>query len=246
MEKTMSEVLGAEEQEVADPAETQETGAEERELAELADTKEIDTTEKGSGKTEQDEAFAEMRRAKEAAEAEKAEAEKRAIEMEEELTRQNALLSRVSDAEDPTLDIAAQMLGIDPAELEEALNEEIEQERIEQERDTLQEELDHLRIEKAMEKDLLEVKKIDPKVESLEDLGSAFFNCIGAGMSATEAYYASKYVAEKTTTVPPSEIGKISQSEVEKDFFTKAEVEAMSPEEVEKNLEKIEKSQKKW
>ena len=77
-------------------------------------------------------------------------------------------------------------------------------------------------------------------IESLEDLGSTFFGCIGAGMSATEAYYASKYVAEKTTTVPPSEIGKINQSKVEKDFFTKAEVEAMSPEEVEKNLEKIE------
>ena len=187
MEETMSEVLGAEEQEVADPVETQETGAEEREPAEPADTNGTDTAEKDSGKTEQDEAFAEMRRAKEAAEAEKAEAEKRAKEVEEELTRQNALLSRVSDAENPTLDIAAQMLGIDPAELEEALNEEMEQERIEQERDTLQEELDRLRIEKAMEKDLLEVKKIDPKVESLEDLGSAFFNCIGAGMSATEA-----------------------------------------------------------
>lgn len=176
----------------------------------------------------------------------KEEAEQRAAEAEEQLKRQNALLGRATDAADPALEVAAQMLGLDPKELEEAVKEELEAEQMEAERDSLKEEVESLKLEKALEADLLEVQKVDPSVKNLVDLGDQYFQCIAAGMSATEAYHASRYIAQKTTPTPPAEIGKINESSVQKDFYTKEEVEAMTAEEVEKNLPKIEQSMKTW
>lgn len=178
--------------------------------------------------------------------AEKEEAEKRAAEAEEQLKRQNALLGRATDAADPALEVAAQMLGLDPTELSEAVREELEAEQMEAERDSLKEEVQSLKLEKALEADLLEVQKVDPSVKNLVDLGDQYFQCIAAGMRAVEAYHASKYIAQKTTPTPPAEIGKINESSVQKDFYTKEEVEAMTAEEVEKNLPKIEQSMKIW
>ncbi|MCB6992436.1 hypothetical protein LI177_02920 [bacterium 210820-DFI.6.37] len=243
MSEEMSGVIetGAEEQEVTEPAETQETGAEEQEVAEPADSKEEDTAgeEPESGKTDQDAAFAELRREKEAAERE-------AAELRDKVARTEAILARASDAEDPELELAAQVLGVDPDELAAEVETQLEDERIMAEMSSAQKELTRLKAEQAMERDLLEIRKVDPNVKDLNELGEHFLKCITAGMSATDAYYASKYVKEKTTVSPPAEIGKVDQSEVEKDFFTKEEVEAMSPKEVEKNLDKIEKSQMKW
>ena len=176
----------------------------------------------------------------------KEEAEKKAAEFEEQLRRQNALLGRASDGEDPALDVVSQAIGMEPEELLAAVQEELESEQLESEHKALKEEVERLRLEKAMEADLLEVQKADPSVQNLADLGDAYFQCISAGMSATEAYHASKYIAQKTTPTPPAEIGKLNESSVQKDFYTKEEVEAMTAEEVEKNLPKIEQSMKKW
>jgi len=176
----------------------------------------------------------------------KEEAEKKASEFEEQLRRQNALLGRASDGEDPALDVVSQAIGMEPEELLAAVKEELESEQLESEHKALKEEVERLRLEKAMEADLLEVQKADPSVKNLADLGDAYFQCISAGMSATEAYHASKYIAQKTTPTPPAEIGKLNESSVQKDFYTKEEVEAMTAEEVEKNLPKIEQSMKKW
>lgn len=187
----------------------------------------------------QDEAMEELQAEKEAA-------EQRAAEAEEKLKRQDLLLGRASDSSDPALEVVAESLGIEPSELEEALREELEAEKAEAERASLKEELETLKLEKEMERDLIEVRKIDPNVGSLVELGEGFFKCVAAGMTATEAYHASKYVSEKTTPTPPAEIGKVNQSSVQKDFYTKEEVEAMTGEEVEKNLEKIEQSMRKW
>lgn len=238
----MSEVLettetGAEAQEVTEPAETQGEGAEVQEPAEPV---------KEDGKTEQDAAFAQLRREKEESEKRASEAEKRAKEAEEKLEREKALLSRASDSDDPALELVAQQLGVEPGDLMEALEAEQEDERLNAERDVLRREVEDLRIQAEMEKDLREVQKINPKIKDLSELGESFMKCISAGMSADEAYHASQYLKEKTSSTPPAEIGKINQSETEKDFFTKEEVEAMSEDEIKKNLRKIEKSQAKW
>lgn len=176
----------------------------------------------------------------------KQEAEEKAAELEEQMKRQNALLGRVSDASDPTLEVVAQALGVDPEELEAAVNEELENDRLEAERKTLKEEVEQLKLEKVLEADLVEIQKIDPNVKNLVDLGDPYFKCVAAGMSAAEAYHASKYIAKQTTPTAPAEIGKVNQSSVQKDFYTKEEVEAMTAEEVEQNLPKIELSMKKW
>ena len=224
--------LGVEVQEPAEPAVETHVGVEVQEPAEPA----VEVTE---GKTEQDAAFAEMRR-------QLAEMEKRATDAETELSQQRALLGRASDAENPALELVAQSLGIDPDELKQAYEEELEGERLEKEREDLKKEVADLQFEKFKREDLEAVQKIDPSIKNFEELDETFLQCRTAGMSAEQAYYAMKSIQEKTKVTAPEEIGKVNQSNVEKDFFTKAEVEAMSPAEVEKNLEVIEKSMPKW
>lgn len=225
--------------ETTEELETNDIDQEEPEGAEGQEPEPPETVTEEQEEEGEDPVLEELREAKE-------EAERRAAEAEERLKRQEALLGRASDSDDPALDMAAEMLGIEPSELEAAVNQELEAERAAKERESLEEELESLKVEKEMEKDLIEVRKIDPGVKSLVELGETFFKCVAAGMNATEAYHASRAVEEKTTPTPPAEIGKVNQSSVEKDFYTKEEVEAMTAEEVEKNLPKIEVSMKKW
>lgn len=233
MDETMDQAV-----ETTEELETEDVGQEGPEGAEGQEPETPDTEDEPEEEGE-DPVLEELREAKE-------EAERRAAEAEERLKRQEALLGRASDSEDPALDVAAEMLGIEPSELEAAVNQELEAERAAKERESLEEELESLKVEKEMEKDLIEVRKIDPDVNSLVELGETFFKCVAAGMNAAEAYHASRAVEEKTTPTPPAEIGKVNQSSVEKDFYTKEEVEAMTAEEVEKNLPKIEISMRKW
>lgn len=225
--------------ETTEELETDDIDQEEPEGAEGQEPEPPETVTEEPEEEGEDPVLEELREAKE-------EAERRAAEAEERLKRQEALLGRASDSDDPALDMAAEILGIEPSELEAAVNQELEAERAAKERESLEEELESLKVEKEMEKDLIEVRKIDPGVKSLVELGETFFKCVAAGMNATEAYHASRAVEEKTTPTPPAEIGKVNQSSVEKDFYTKEEVEAMTAEEVEKNLPKIEVSMKKW
>ncbi|MCI9596677.1 MAG: hypothetical protein HFE75_05135 [Firmicutes bacterium] len=225
--------------ETTEELETNDIDQEEPEGAEGQEPEPPETVTEEPEEEGEDPVLEELREAKE-------EAERRAAEAEERLKRQEALLGRASDSDDPALDMAAEMLGIEPSELEAAVNQELEAEQAAKERESLEEELESLKVEKEMEKDLIEVRKIDPGVKSLVELGETFFKCVAAGMNATEAYHASRAVEEKTTPTPPAEIGKVNQSSVEKDFYTKEEVEAMTAEEVEKNLPKIEVSMKKW
>lgn len=225
--------------ETTEELETYDIDQEEPEGAEGQEPEPPETVTEEPEEEGEDPVLEELREAKE-------EAERRAAEAEERLKRQEALLGRASDSDDPALDMAAEILGIEPSELEAAVNQELEAERAAKERESLEEELESLKVEKEMEKDLIEVRKIDPGVKSLVELGETFFKCVAAGMNATEAYHASRAVEEKTTPTPPAEIGKVNQSSVEKDFYTKEEVEAMTAEEVEKNLQKIEVSMKKW
>lgn len=232
--ETTAEQTGTE-----DPAEPEETTQPKGAEGIAAQPEGQQQTQDPEEPTQPDPVLEELKAAKEAAEA-------KAAEAEEQLRRQNALLGRASEGADPALDVVSQALGMDPEELAAAVTEELESEQMESEHKALKEEVERLRLEKAMEADLLEVRKADPSVQNLADLGEAYFNCIAAGMSATEAYHASKYIAQKTTPTPPAEIGKINESSVQKDFYTKEEVEAMTAEEVEKNLPKIEQSMKKW
>lgn len=195
--------------ETTEELETNDIDQEEPEGAEGQEPEPPETVTEEPEEEGEDPVLEELREAKE-------EAERRAAEAEERLKRQEALLGRASDSDDPALDMAAEMLGIEPSELEAAVNQELEAEQAAKERESLEEELESLKVEKEMEKDLIEVRKIDPGVKSLVELGETFFKCVAAGMNATEAYHASRAVEEKTTPTPPAEIGKVNQSSVEK------------------------------
>lgn len=91
--------------------------------------------------------------------------------------------------------------------------------------------------------DLKEIQGVDPQVKSLDDLGERFLQLRAAGVDNLTAYHAVKAAASKK---PVAQMGDIKPGAAEKGFFTCDEVKAMSPAEVSKNYEKIEKSMSKW
>ena len=219
---------------VTEPNEAQENGDVENKPAEHTETPPDDSSE-----IERDAEIEEIRNNAEATAQENK-------ELKAQIERTNKILGRASQSESPDLELVANVLGIDQDVLKAEIDEEMEGYRAITEAESAKEELARIKAEQAMQRDLLEIQKVDPNVTDLNDLGESFLKCIGAGMSAVEAYHASKYVADKTSSTPPPEIGKVNQSNMQKEFFSKEEVEKMSAVEVEKNLEKIEKSMSKW
>lgn len=228
-------IAGAEEVEVADPLESEE-GAEELEVADPVEEEVIE------GPTEQDSAWAEMRRRAE-------EAERKAQEIEE----QNQLMAEAlglyfpnADPVEMAIQARAAALGVDP-EIERARFEaEQEKEQLSIEKQTLEEQLTQIQVERLMEKGLAEVQAIDPTVKSLTDLGADFARYIAAGLDSTDAYFAVKAKEAKTKVNPPKPIGKVESAPTDSDFFSREEVEAMSDEEIDKNFTAIKKSMSKW
>lgn len=210
----MSEYLdniGAEEQEVAEPAEEVVTGEEEQEVAEPAD--------------KSDAAFAEMRRENE--------------RLRLEIARKDKALGFYFDGDNKEVQAIAHAMGQAPEDVQKALDTDAE---ISQLRADLQKE----RAERAMEKDLAEIQKIDPNVKSLDDLGETYANYIKAGLSGVEAYAAIKAQENLNTETPPKTIGNLSTEPAKKDFFTSEEVDRMSPSEQLANHDAIMASMAKW
>lgn len=226
--------IGAEEVEVADPLEGEE-GAEESEVADP-------TEEVIEGPTEQDSAWAEMRRRAE-------EAERKAQETEEQNRLMSEALGMYFPSDDPiemAIQARANALGVDP-EIERARFEaEREKEELALQNETLSEQLNLIQVERLMEQGLAEIKKIDPSVKELAELGPDFPRYIAAGLTSEEAYYAVKAKEAKTKVNPPKPIGNVQSAPVDSDFFSKEEVEAMSDDELEKNFDAIRKSMSKW
>ena len=222
--------VGAEEQELAEPVEVQE-GAEEQELAEPVDTKK-----------DSDTAFAEMRRAKEKAERDLSIANAEKKQMYDAL----GLYFDGDTAEDKIAQAIANAQGRDVADVKRELAEKSEIESIKAENEALKVELNANKAKEAMAKDLAEIQAIDPSVTTLADLGPTFARLIFNGCDAKTAYFAAKAEQEHNKVVPPKPPGKIGVTEHEKEYFTKEEVQKMSPAEIEKNYDKIRASQMKW
>lgn len=231
---------GVEEQEVAEPVETPEAGAEVQEVAEPVEKEGVSGEE--SERTAQDAAFAELRRAKE-------DAEKKNEELQAQLEQRNArrqIFENVYGNEEPEIEAIAERLGLDVDELREEIAAEEEIEQIKAENARLASELEEQRIVETMKNDLAAIQKIDPSVKSLEQLGEDFLNFVSSGLSGVDAYFAIKAKETATRAKPPAEIGKVNRAEAPKDFYSEAEVDAMSEEEVRKNLDVIHESMKKW
>ena len=79
----------------------------------------------------------------------------------------------------------------------------------------------------------------------MDDLGESCINYISAGLDATDAYYASILKDQKEKVYPPSEIGKISDTKIDRDYYTSEELENLTDEELDANWDKVMRSMKR-
>lgn len=203
------------------------TGVEVQEVAEPAEevVTGAEEQEVAEPADKSDAAFAEMRREIERLQLENA--------------RKDKALGLYFDGENKEVKAIAHAMGQDPADVQKAFDADA---KISQLEETLQSE----RAERAMEKDLAEIQKLDPNVKSLDDLGETYANYIRAGLSGVEAYAAIKAKENLNTETPPKTIGNLSTAPVKKDYFTSEEVDRMSPSEQLANHEAIMNSMAKW
>lgn len=167
--------------------------------------------------------------------------------LEQENQRKEEALRLYFDAEDPVSAAFANAQGKTPEEVAEEFEEKERIEGLVRENEELKRQTLRISAEAAMKQDLSVIQAIDPTIESLEALGPTFMNLIATGsVDAVEAYYASKAKMQRENKTPPGEIGAVNTAPAEKDFYTKAEAEAMSPEEMSKNFDKVRKSMSKW
>lgn len=235
------ETTGAEVQEVAAPAGEITESAEMQEVAEPA----TEPTEQ-TGKTKADTAFAVQRREIEEANRRAAEAERRLAEMEAVSNARNAALQRITGDENPEIAAIAESLGTDARDIMATLAVEEESAKKDFVIAQLQEELASVSADAEMQRDLAIIQSIDPNIKSLDELDRSYMNYINAGLSAEDAYYAVKAKEINSKDAPPKVIGKVDNKPPEKDFFTEAEVDAMTPSQQKANADKILASMGKW
>ena len=233
----MDEYINNESVETEEVAELPEDeSVETEEVAELPDSEEVEseTEEVSDGRTEQDSAFAEMRR--------------RNQELENENKLMFEALNRYFNGDDATeLSIQANAYADDrsPDEVRAEFEQNQEAENLRSENEELHEQLLNIQIEQQMAEDLRTIQKIDPTIKTLDDLGDSFINFIGAGLNATDAYYASIVKDQKEKVYPPSEIGRIADTKIDRDYYTSEELDNLTDEEMDENWDKVMRSMKR-
>lgn len=104
-----------------------------------------------------------------------------------------------------------------------------------------------MEMEQAFERDLAAIKAAYPKeqAKSIDELGPEFLSIMASGkVSPLSAYEA--ILAERKRNAPAPSMGDVATGGGESDFFTVEEVRAMTPAQVEKNLDKIDASARRW
>lgn len=224
--------LGAEavtEENFADsPTESANEGSNETGIAEQSS--------ENAGRTPQDSqtnrAFQEMRHRNEELERELSELKASSRAREETLSRMG-----VDDYDEVSLIAEATGLSEDEvrAEFERAENDY----RRDAEIEMLRNQIAESEAERIMASDLAEIRRIDPSITDLHQLGDEFVEYINAGVSAKQAYMAIKAEEILNKAEPPREIGRVNQQGTEKDYYTDAEIERMSSAELSKNWKKV-------
>ena len=214
-------------QEVAEP-ETEALESEEtQEVAETAPETETPTeaTEQPTHqRTEQDAAFAEMRRQNQ---------------------QMMAALSRYFDGdsvEDLVINANAYAEQRDPEDYRQDYERDREYEDLKARNKELEEQLIDAEVNRLMREGLREVQAIDPNVKSLDELGSTFTNLIANGIPTKEAYYAAKAMELKEKVLAPDAIGRVSDTKAERDYYTSEELDNLTDEEMDANWDKVMRS----
>lgn len=222
---------GAEAPEIAEPVEkVEESGAEVQEPAEPA-------------RTEQDAAFAQMRRANEELERKLAEAQRQSKEYED-------ALGLFFDGEDKALKAQAYASERPFEEVKAETEMQAQIATLQNEKETLEQQLLEQQAQAQMDADLAEIQKSHPEIKSIGELGQEYlmfrFSQMGE-VSAEQAFQMMMAYKASTTPKKPPIIGNVSTTDKpQSDYFTREEVAAMSPEEVSKNYDTIRKSMSKW
>lgn len=223
--------------EVAEPLNEDEESVETAEVADPSESEEVvsepEENQEG-GRTAQDSAFAEMRR--------------RNRELENDNKLMFDALNRYftgDDAKELSIQANAYADSRDPEEVRAEFERSREAEELRSKNEELQEQLMNIQIEQRMAEDLRTIQGIDPTVKSLDDLGESFINYISAGLDATDAYYASLLKDQKEKVYPPSEIGKIADTKIDRDYYTSEELDNLTDEELDANWDKVMRSMKR-
>lgn len=230
-EETMAEVAeeAVTEEEVAElPEESTDEGSNETEIAEQSS--ESVASEPQDSRTNR--AFQEMRHQKEALERELS-------ELKASQTAREKAMKSIGGDEYDEIAVIAEATGLTEdevrAEFERAENDYKKDAEIEMLRNQIAES----EAERIMASDLAEIRKIDPSITDLNQLGDEYVEYIRAGASAKQAYMAIKAEEILNRAEPPKEIGKVNQQIPEKDYYTDAEIEKMSSTELSKNWKKV-------
>lgn len=227
------ENTSVETQEVAEPV---EESVETPEVAEPAETAEETTS---GGKTEADAAFAAQRRKLQ-------EYEKKIAEMEAREQAREQAVKKLTGSDNGHINAIAETLGVDTADVLATFNAEEKLVKQSQYIKQLEQEVADIHAEKQFQEDLAVIQKIDPSVEKLFDLGDTFLALREKGVDAESAYWAAKAKKDATQMKAPKAPGKANAEQPEKEYFSEAEVDAMTPEQQRANADKILKSMKHW
>ena len=231
----------AETQEVADPAvqDAEPTEVEETQDSIPPEPEAEHESSKAEGNSDSaDRAFAEMRRQNE-------EYEREIANLRRQVERQDSALGLYVDGDDKTAAAIAQATGLSLEEVKSTIAEQDELEELRARAEATEAELEDLQIEQRMADDLAELKAIDPSIE-FENLPDNFYDLIGAGVDATTAYYASKEANKVTQAEPMQAPGEVATGGETKTYYTKEEVEKMTPEQIKANMKVIDASMKHW
>nr|DAK01936.1 MAG TPA: hypothetical protein [Caudoviricetes sp.] len=220
----------AEMTEVAEPSEVEVLGEEEQEVAETA-------------KTEQDAAFAQMRRHNEELERQLAEAQKQSKEYED-------ALGLFFDGEDKAIKAQAYYNERPFEEVKAETEMQAQLAALQNEKENLEQQLLEQQAQAQMDADLAEIQKSHPEVKSIDELGQEYlafrFNPMGE-MGAEQAFQMMMAYKGNITPKKPPIIGNVSTTDKpQSDYYTREEVEAMSPAEVKANYDRIRESIPKW
>jgi len=188
---------------------------------------------------ERDAAFAQMRRDKEAAERERDEAIAR------EQARRDAI-TRLTGSEDGDLQAIAESNGADFDEISTAFNAYTESVAKDNRITELENQLNEVNAERRLQQDLVEVQAIDPSIKSLDELGKTFYELKAKDVATDAAYWAAKSEMNAKQFKAPKPPGKVNAEKPEKDHYTEAEWDAMTPEQQSANWKKGMASMKYW
>jgi len=229
--------------EVAEPSE-EVSGVEEQETAEPVS----EESEQPTGKTEEDAAWARMRREAEQARAEAEAAQRELAELKASNEARSSAISRLTGrGEDAEIAALAEVTGMSEDEVAEIYEREAESAQKDLRIEQLEEMVGSIQAERLMQVDLERLRKIDPALNSLDELGPEYVRYMSVLdpetgepiMEPEDAYWAIKAKQRANQATPPKEVGKVATGPAEKTRFTAQEIDAMSSEQLKKNWRQI-------